>query len=93
MPQTEYSLLSPLDEAAQPPACEHSTEQSRRRRVRLYLVGSETETQGIIDRLHLLHFTERIEWSRVIAIPENGVVIRPDPGDVLRYLQRYRSLT
>ncbi|HEY9877576.1 MAG TPA: hypothetical protein V6D29_03915 [Leptolyngbyaceae cyanobacterium] len=93
MPQTEYFQPSPLDEAANPPACEHTPEQPRRRRVRLYLVGSETDTQGIIDRLHLLDFTERIEWSRVIAIPENGVVIRPDSGDVLRYLQRYRSLT
>lgn len=91
MQQTEYAP-SLLDEAANPPASEHSSEQPRRRRVRLYLVGSESETQSIIDRLQLLHFTERIEWSRVIAIPENGVLIRPDPDDVLRYLQRYRSL-
>lgn len=40
--------------------------------------------------LCVLGYAERIEWSRIIAIPENGIVIRPDPGDVLRYLQRSR---
>lgn len=93
MLQIQYFLPSPFGEAAQPPASENPSGQPRRRRLRLYLVGSATETQGIIDRLHLLNFTERIEWSRVIALPENGVVIRPDPGDVLRYLQRYRPLS
>ncbi|WP_316792830.1 hypothetical protein [Thermoleptolyngbya oregonensis] len=63
-----------------------------RRRLRLYLVGSPADTQHEIDRLHLLHYAERFEWSRVVQIPEGGIVLRPDAGDVLRYLQRDRPL-
>ncbi|HEY9879927.1 MAG TPA: hypothetical protein V6D29_15845 [Leptolyngbyaceae cyanobacterium] len=59
--------------------------------MRLYLVGSEADTRSAIDSLHILGYTERFEWSRVITIPENGVVIQSDPNDVLRYLQRYPS--
>ncbi|HEY9876942.1 MAG TPA: hypothetical protein V6D29_00740 [Leptolyngbyaceae cyanobacterium] len=91
MLQIQYFLSSPLTETAQPPATVNPTVQPGRRRLRLYLVGSDVDTQSVIDSLHILGYAERFEWSRVIAIPENGVVIRPDPGDVLRYLQRYRS--
>ena len=38
--------------------------------------------------LHVLGYAQRFEWRPVIIIPENGLIIRPDPGDVLRYLQR-----
>ena len=34
-----------------------------------------------------------VEWSREIGIPEGGILIRPDEGDVLRYLQRYRRFS
>ncbi|HEY9761297.1 MAG TPA: hypothetical protein V6D07_02165 [Trichocoleus sp.] len=91
MLQIQYFLSSPLTETAQPPVSVNPTVQSRRRRLRLYLVGSEADTRSAIDSLHILGYAERFEWSRVIDIPENGLVIRPDPGDVLRYLQRYRS--
>ena len=87
MLQIKYVLPSAM--AAQPLLLENPPEQPRRRRLRLYLVGSKEDTQRAIDHLHLLGYAERIEWSRVIAIPENGLVIRPDPGDVLRYLQRF----
>ena len=87
MLQIKYVLPSAM--AAQPLLPENPPEQPRRRRLRLYLVGSKEDTQRAIDHLHLLGYAERIEWSRVIAIPENGLVIRPDPGDVLRYLQRF----
>ncbi|HEY9878365.1 MAG TPA: hypothetical protein V6D29_07905 [Leptolyngbyaceae cyanobacterium] len=91
MLQIQYFLSSPLTEATVPPATVHTSVQPRRRRLRLYLVGSEADTQSAIDSLHILGYAERFEWSRVITIPDNGVVIRPDPGDVLRYLQRHRS--
>ncbi|PSN16598.1 hypothetical protein C7293_01910 [filamentous cyanobacterium CCT1] len=65
--------------------------QRRRRRLRLYLVGSEADTQHTIDHLHLHHAIDRIEWNpRAIALPATGVMIRPDPDNVLRYLQRDR---
>ena len=85
----QYVLPSPIIETAQSPLSEEPVDQPGRRRLRLYLVGSKTHTQQTIDRLHLLGYAERFEWSQVIPIPENGLVIRPDPGDVLRYLQRF----
>ncbi|PZV11284.1 MAG: hypothetical protein DCF21_17125 [Leptolyngbya sp.] len=60
------------------------------RRLRHYLVGSPDDTQHAIDRLHLLGYLERISWSHAIAIPANGLIIRPDGGDILRYSQRDR---
>ena len=65
--------------------------QRQRRRLRLYLVGSEPDTQATIDTLHAQGCIDRLEWTpTAIAIPENGILIRRDPGDVLRYLQRDR---
>ena len=91
MLQIQYFLPTALGESAQPPAPVTPTVQPRRRRLRLYLVGSEADTRSAIDSLHVLGYAERFEWSQVITIPENGVLIRPDSSDVLRYLQRYRS--
>ncbi|MEM7063843.1 MAG: hypothetical protein AAF572_11845 [Cyanobacteria bacterium P01_B01_bin.77] len=62
--------------------------QPHRRRLRHYLVGSPTETQHAIDRLHLLGYFERIVWSQPVQLSENGLIIRLDPGDILRYAQR-----
>jgi hypothetical protein len=63
---------------------------TQRRRLRHYLVGTPDDTQHAIDRLHLLGYLERVNWSHAIDIPENGLIIRPDSGDVLRYSQRDR---
>ncbi|MBE9069272.1 hypothetical protein IQ260_21755 [Leptolyngbya cf. ectocarpi LEGE 11479] len=58
--------------------------QPHRRRLRHYLV----ETQHVIDRLHLLGYFERIVWSQPVQLSEDGLIICPDPGDILRYTQR-----
>ncbi|MBD0270047.1 MAG: hypothetical protein ICV77_17355, partial [Cyanobacteria bacterium Co-bin8] len=92
MLQIQYFLSSPqtftLGAAAQPAVPQIPSVQPRRRRLRLYLVGSEWDTRGAIASLHHLGYAEQFEWSRVIEIPENGLLVQPDPGDVLRYLQR-----
>ncbi|GAB4161334.1 MAG: hypothetical protein Fur0046_40120 [Cyanobacteria bacterium J069] len=92
MLQIQLVSLPPSSEAAQfamssalPPLF---PQPPHRPRLRHYLVGSPADTQRAIDRLHLLHYAERIEWSRVVHLPENGLIVQPDPGDVLRYLQR-----
>lgn len=64
------------------------TAQLHRRRLRHYLVGSPTDTQHVIDRLHLLGYLERIVWSQPVKLSEEGLIIRPNPGDILRYTQR-----
>ena len=86
----QYVLPSPFAEAAPPVLPEKESEPPRRRRLRLYLVGSKDDVQHTVNYLHLHGCIDRAEWSRDIEVPEGGLLIRPDPGDVLRYLQRYR---
>ena len=86
----QYILPSPLIEAATSVLPEKEPEPSRRRRLRLYLVGAKDDVQHTVNHLHLRGCIDRGEWSRDIEVPEGGLIIRPDPGDVLKYLQRYR---
>ena len=90
MLQTQSFLSSPAMGAAQPDLPQNPAPMVRHRRLRHYLVGSPEDTQYAIDRLHLLGYLERLNWSHVIKIPENGLIIRPDLGDILRYCQRDR---
>lgn len=92
MLQIQYFAPSPLPEAARFGLAENFSAPTRRRRLRLYIVGDPDDAQHAIDYLHLHSCIDRIEWSHEIAVPHGGVVIRRDPGDVLRYLQRYRRL-
>ena len=88
MLQTQ-SFLSPFDQGSAqtlPPGIPVAVVQYRR--LRHYLVGFPDDTQHAIDRLHLLGYLERVSWSPAIDIPGNGLIIRPDVGDILRYSQR-----
>ena len=78
----QFVLPSPLAEAAQTMLPEKESEPPRRRRLRLYLVGSKDDVQHTVDHLHLRGCIDRGEWSHEIEIPEGGLLIRPDPGDV-----------
>ncbi|MBF2084988.1 hypothetical protein [Thermoleptolyngbya sp. C42_A2020_037] len=91
MLQIQYVWSSPCSEATEFSLPPLTCELPRRRRLRLYLVGSLADTQQEVDRLHLLRYAERFEWSRAVSVAERGIIIRPDPGDVLRYLQRSRE--
>ena len=87
----QFVLPSLLAEAAQTVLPEKESEPPRRRRLRLYLFGAKDDVQHTVDHLHLRGCIDRAEWNRQdIEVPEGGFLIRPDPGDVLRYLQRYR---
>ena len=90
MLKIQYVLPSPLTESAQSRSPEDPSGLPRRRRLRLYLVGSGEDARHTIDHLHVRGCIDRGEWSHEIGIPEGGLIIRPDEGDVLRYLQRYR---
>ncbi|MGJ3250051.1 MAG: hypothetical protein ACFE0J_02805 [Elainellaceae cyanobacterium] len=52
--------------------------------------SSQADTQNAVDILYVLGYAERFEWSRAIAIPDGGITIQRDQGDILRYLQRDR---
>ncbi|QKD81166.1 hypothetical protein HPC62_02340 [Thermoleptolyngbya sichuanensis A183] len=81
---------SPRSEATQFSLPPLTCELPHRRRLRHYLVGSAEDTQLAIDRLHQIRCAERFEWTPPVSTAENGVILRPDPGDVLRYMQRTR---
>ena len=90
MLKIQYILPSPNVEAAMPGLSENASESSKPKRIRLYLVASPADAQHTINHLHLHGCIDRDAWSREVHIPEGGLVIRPDAGDVLRYLQRFR---
>jgi hypothetical protein len=88
MLRIQYVWSAPVSESDEfslpPPTCELP-----RRRLRHYIVGLPQDAQMAIDRLHLLHYAERFEWTRPLQIPQNGIVINSNyPGEVLRYLRR-----
>ena len=66
--------------------------QSGRERLRHLVIGSPEGVRGAINHLHLLKYAEQREWSRLVTIPESGILITPDQGEVFSYLLRYRQL-
>ena len=60
--------------------------------LRHIVLGSREGVDEAVKQLHLLKYAEQFEWSRAIAIPETGVLITPNQGDVLRYLVRWRAI-
>ena len=64
----------------------------RRERLQHLIIGSPAGVQGAINHLHLLRYAEPFEWSRLFTVPETGLVILPQPGEVFSYLLRYRQV-
>jgi len=92
MLRIQYVWSSPISEEAHFSLPPLTCELPPRRGLRHYLVGSLEETQMAVDRLHLLHYAERFEWTRPLQLSENGIVINASPSDVLRYLHRASRL-
>ncbi|NJL49569.1 MAG: hypothetical protein HC929_21725 [Leptolyngbyaceae cyanobacterium SM2_5_2] len=63
-----------------------------RERLQHLIIGSRDGVQGAINHLHLLRYAEPFEWSRLFPVPETGLVIIPQPGEVFSYLLRYRQM-
>ena len=60
--------------------------------LRHILLGSREGVDEAVRQLHILKYAEQFEWSRAIAVPENGILITPNQGEVLRYLVRWRAI-
>ena len=60
--------------------------------LRHILLGSREGVDEAVKRLHLLRYAEQFEWSREIEIPETGILITPNQGEVLRCLARWRAI-
>jgi hypothetical protein len=77
--------LNPL--CLKPPAAKLGRE-----RLRHLVIGSPEGVRGAINHLYLLRYAEQREWSRLVTIPESGILITPEQGEVFSYLVRYRQL-
>jgi hypothetical protein len=56
------------------------------------MIAQDYDSQQFVNLLHVRGCLDRLEWSRAVDLPENGLHIQPDPGEVLRYLERDRPL-
>jgi hypothetical protein len=62
--------------------------QPGRERLRHLVIGSPEGVRGAINHLHLLSYAEQREWSRFVTIPESGILITPEQGEVFSLLRR-----
>ena len=60
--------------------------------LRHILLGSEEGVDTAVKRMQVLGYAEQFMWSREIEVPETGLVITPNQGEVLRYLVRWRAI-
>ena len=60
--------------------------------LRHILLGSREGVDEAVKRLHLLRYAEQFEWSREIEVPETGILITPNQGEVLRCMVRWRAI-
>lgn len=79
-------------EAKSPLLLANAEAQPGRERLRHLVMGSPEGVRGAINHLHLLQYAEQREWSRLFAIPESGILITPEQGEVFSCLLRYRQL-
>ncbi|PSN11307.1 hypothetical protein C7293_24835 [filamentous cyanobacterium CCT1] len=79
-------------QATNPLMLTNSAAQPGRERLRHLVIGSPDGVRGAINHLHLLRYAEQREWSQLVTIPESGILITPEQGEVFSYLLRWRQL-
>lgn len=57
-------------------------------RLRHILLGSPAAVRQTIHLLHRLRYIETVQWSPLIDIPNNRLVITAKPGEVMSLLTR-----
>ena len=62
-----------------------------RKRIRHIVMGSREGVDLTVNTLDVLNYAEQRAWSEPILIPERGLLLTPEQGEVFRYLIRYRS--
>ena len=62
--------------------------QPGRERLLHLVIGSPEGVRSVIHTLHVLQYAEQATWSQAIAIPESGVLITPEQGEVFSLLRR-----
>ena len=61
--------------------------------LRHILIGSRDGVEQAVHQLHALTYAEQFQWSQPIVIPEQGITLTPDQGEVMRYLIRWRTVS
>ena len=88
-----YLLSSvPEDEATSPLIIVNSKTKPGREPLRHLIIGSREGVRSTINTLQVLNYADQSTWSKLIAIPESGILLTPEQGEVLSYLIRDRPL-
>jgi hypothetical protein len=67
--------------------------QPERERLRHLILGSAGGVRSTIHTLHVLRYADQSIWSPLFTIPESGILLTPDQGEVFSYLLRYRQVS
>ena len=88
-----YLLSSvPEDEATSPLVIVNPKAKPGREPLRHLIIGSREGVRSAINTLQVLNYADQSTWSKLIAIPESGILLTPEQGEVLSYLIRDRPL-
>ena len=88
-----YLLSSvPEDEATSPLVIVNPKAKPGREPLRHLIIDSREGVRSAINTLQVLNYADQSTWSKLIAIPESGILLTPEQGEVLSYLIRDRPL-
>ena len=82
----------PEDEATGPLEIARPKTKPGRESLRHIIIGSQEGVRSAINILQVLNYADQSTWSKLIAIPESGIVLTPEQGEVLSCLIRDRPL-
>ncbi|TVQ06166.1 MAG: hypothetical protein EA368_17765 [Leptolyngbya sp. DLM2.Bin27] len=88
--QDPWVLREPRD--LNPLRLANSNLRPERERLRHLVIGSTEGVRGAINYLHLLQYAEQREWSQLVTIPDSGILITPEQGEVFSLLRRDRQI-
>ena len=59
-----------------------------RERLRHLVIGSPEGVRSVIHILHVLGYAEQALWSQLVTVPESGMLITPEQGEMFSLLRR-----
>ena len=78
---------------AEPIALDTPKPREGREPLRHLVLGSQAGVEEAVKRMQVLNYAEQFLWSREIEVPETGILITPNQGEVLRCLVRWRAIS
>ena len=88
-----YWAVSAPEQATELIALDTPKPSEGREPLRHILLGSEEAVDKAVKRMQVLGYAEQFMWSREIEVPETGLVITPNEGEVLRCMVRWRAIS